>query len=381
MQKLEEEFLSSGGFFKDVLIEDVLEWQKNIFELNPLHLNKLTVEGNNKFPFYGQSVMNNGIISYECLQERVLNNKNSKPTILIHSNNQNLVYLETPFYLKDGHGATSVLQANCLTKNSALYLISIISKVIKEKFNYDFKATKIALKNTKIFVPYINQEPAFSYMEDFITELQAERLQELQGYLKVTGLSDYTLTEEEQRAIEGLKSTVEQEMFTMQDIFRITTSAKKFNAKDLSFDGIYPYVVRTEKDNGIRGYITEDKKYLNPENTISFGQDTATMFYQKNAYFTGDKIKIFSLKNKILNRSIALYLITRMKKSFSVFSWGSMFNEEVLNKTEIYLPINNGQIDYSKMELITSAVQKLVIADVVKYADRELSAYQSVIGK
>ncbi|MCK9109464.1 restriction endonuclease subunit S [Haemophilus influenzae] len=381
MQKLEEEFLSSGGFFKDVLIEDVLEWQKNIFELNPLHLNKLTVEGNNKFPFYGQSVMNNGIISYECLQDRVLNNKNSKPTILIHSNNQNLVYLETPFYLKDGHGATSVLQANCLTKNSALYLISIISKVIKEKFNYDFKATKIALKNTKIFVPYINQEPAFSYMEDFITELQAERLQELQGYLQVTGLSNYTLTEEEQRAIEGLKSTVEQEMFTMQDIFRITTSAKKFNAKDLSFDGIYPYVARTEKDNGIRGYITEDKKYLNPENTISFGQDTATMFYQKNAYFTGDKIKIFSLKNKILNRSIALYLITRMKKSFSVFSWGSMFNEEVLNKTEVYLPINNGQIDYSKMELIISAVQKLVIADVVKYADRELSAYQSVIGE
>ena len=381
MQKLEEEFLSSGGFFKDVLIEDVLEWQKNIFELNPLHLNKLTVEGNNKFPFYGQSVMNNGIISYECLQDRVLNNKNSKPTILIHSNNQNLVYLETPFYLKDGHGATSVLQANCLTKNSALYLISIISKVIKEKFNYDFKATKIALKNTKIFVPYINQEPAFSYMEDFITELQAERLQELQGYLKVTGLSNYTLTEEEQRAIEGLKSTVEQEMFTMQDIFRITTSAKKFNAKDLSFDGIYPYVARIEKDNGIRGYITEDKKYLNPENTISFGQDTATMFYQKNAYFTGDKIKIFSLKNKNLNCSISLYLITRMKKSFSAFSWGSMFNEEVLNNTEIYLPINNGQIDYSKMELIISAVQKLVIADVVKYADRELSAYQSVIGK
>ncbi|HHF1966258.1 TPA: type II restriction endonuclease, partial [Haemophilus influenzae] len=76
-----------------------------------------------------------------------------------------------------------------------------------------------------------------------------------------------------------------------------------------------------------------------------------------------------------------LYLITRMKKSFSVFSWGSMFNEEVLNKTEIYLPINNGQIDYSKMELIISAVQKLVIADVVKYADRELSAYQNVIGE
>lgn len=255
----------------------------------------------------------------------------------------------------------------------AQYFITILNKfqtVYQGGLVRDFEDT---FNKSEFFLPFKNNKVDLSYIQEFITELQ--------GYLQVTGLSNYTLTEEEQRAIEGLKSTVEQEMFTMQNIFRITTSAKKFNAKDLSFDGIYPYVARTEKDNGIRGYITEDKKYLNPENTISFGQDTATMFYQKNAYFTGDKIKIFSLKNKILNRSIALYLITRMKKSFSVFSWGSMFNEEVLNKTEIYLPINNGQIDYSKMELIISAIQKLVIADVVKYADRELSAYQSVIGE
>lgn len=40
----------------------------------------------------------------------------------------------------------------------------------------------------------------------------------------------------------------------------------------------------------------EEEKYLNEENTISFGQDMATMFYQKNPYFIGDKIKILKLK-------------------------------------------------------------------------------------
>ena len=56
----------------------------------------------------------------------MLNNKEGKPTILIHSNNQNVIYLETPFYLKDGHGATSVLQSERLNEKNALYIITCI---------------------------------------------------------------------------------------------------------------------------------------------------------------------------------------------------------------------------------------------------------------
>lgn len=33
-------------------------------------------------------------------------------------------------------------------------------------------------------------------------------------------------------------------------------------------------------NNVQRGYIIEDEKYLNEGNTISFGQDTATAYYQ-----------------------------------------------------------------------------------------------------
>ena len=101
------------GEFK---IEDVLVWQKSIIELNPLHLSSLTISDEKKYPFYGQATTNNGIIEYRHLKESVLNNPLGKPTILVHSNNQNTVYLETPFYLKDGHGATSVLQSENLDK-------------------------------------------------------------------------------------------------------------------------------------------------------------------------------------------------------------------------------------------------------------------------
>lgn len=85
--------------FKEYKIEDVLTWQPQK-EIDPLKIPSLTVKSNTVYPFYGQATLNNGIISYLSLTDSVLNNPDGKPTILIHSNNQNVVYLQSPFYLK-----------------------------------------------------------------------------------------------------------------------------------------------------------------------------------------------------------------------------------------------------------------------------------------
>ncbi|EPU9516440.1 restriction endonuclease subunit S [Escherichia coli] len=156
-------------------------------------------------------------------------------------------------------------------------------------------------------------------------------------------------------------------------MFSIQTPKKKFNANKLTFNGNYPYVARGSNNNGIKGYIDEDELYLNPGNTISFGQDTATMFYQENAYFTGDKIKIFSLRHGELNSRIAVFLISAMKKSFSTFSWGSSsFNENVLNKVKINIPTFNNVPAYNYM---VKYIEELEAAHI-----EELEAYLLVSG-
>ena len=158
--------------FKEFKLEDILNWQPQK-EIDPLKIKELTVIGKNKYPFYGQATINNGIISYECLKSEVLNNTLSSPTILIHSNNQNCVYLETPFYLKDGHGATSVLQNKNLNELNAQFLISCIKKVIIARFSYDEKATKIALKNTYIQLPVSdNNQIDYAFMETYIRAIE-----------------------------------------------------------------------------------------------------------------------------------------------------------------------------------------------------------------
>ena len=171
------------GAFK---IEDVLVWQKNISELNPLHLDSLSVSDEQKYPFYGQATNNNGIIEYRHLQDDVLNNKQGKSTILIHSNNQNTVYLDTPFYLKDGHGATSVLQSEYLDKMTAQFFMASIKKVILQKYTYNSKATKIELKNTDINLPINpNKTPNYAYMSLVISAMQKVVIKNVVDYLDV----------------------------------------------------------------------------------------------------------------------------------------------------------------------------------------------------
>lgn len=163
-------------------------------------------------------------------------------------------------------------------------------------------------------------------------------------------------------------------IFKIGELFEIATPKKKFNANTVKFGGLYPYVVRTSSNNGIRGYITEDTKFLNNANTISFGQDTATIFYQSSPYFTGDKIKILTYKECKLNERLATYLITMMRKAFSLFSWGvSSFDVNVLSNVEIPMPVNKyGNIDYHYIE---ARVRELEEARV-----RELEAYLKAAG-
>jgi hypothetical protein len=362
------------GEFK---IQDVLEWQSQK-EINPLKLEELKDETERIYPFYGQATKNNGIISYNQLTNEVLNNKNGKPTILIHSNNQNIIYLETPFYLKDGHGATSVLQNKKLSKTNQMFVIASIDKVVKSKYSYNNKATKIELKNTVITLPILkNGKIDFDFMESFIAELEAECIAKLDAYLSVTGLKNYTLTAEEKQVLKDFENgIIEFSEFKIGELFEINSYKKRFDANKVVISEIgMPYIVRTSLNNGVRGYLNEDEQFLNEGNTISFGQDTATVFYQEKPYFTGDKIKIIKSKDNRFNKLNGLFFISTMTKSFSSFTWGgSSFNIKIIANQLMKLPTKNQEPNYAIMGTLISAIQKLVVKEVVLYTDRKIAA-------
>ena len=349
----------------------------------------------NGIPYVVQSVFNN-MVARNVNKNWLI--ENNEPPV---SGNRIALGVTLPAvsYQSKEFGASQIITAKAewLNEKRGLFIAIAISKLMYQ-FSYGRKPGMQIYREMKIHLPVQNGAIDFAFMENFIAELEAERIAELEAYLRVTGLSDYILTEEERAVLEafrngkiswgGVKLPNGQEvtnigwkMFRIGELFEINSYKKRFDANKVQIEEAgFPYVVRTALNNGIRGYIKEDEEFLNEGNTISFGQDTATMFYQEKPYFTGDKIKIVKCKDESFNKLNAQFFITAMGKAFSSFSWGSSsFSVEIIKNQNISLPSTQGIPLYAYMEVFIRAVQKLVIKDVVQYADRKIEATRKVV--
>ena len=346
--------------YKKFKMIDVLNWQSQK-EIDPLKIKELTVESDRKYPFYGQATINNGIISYLSLKESVLNNKEGLPTILIHSNNQNIVYLETPFYLKDGHGATSVLQSPYLNETIALYLITCIKKVITEKFTYNEKATKIALKNTEIELPIKEDENIdYDYMEQYVDEMIKKTKMELNTELSKTKTE---LLEEEKKALNNYKNgSIIFEKFDFEELFVSENGDTDIQQKDIDNQGEI-VISAGEYNNGIVGRSSIRAKILD-KNTITIDMFGNVNFRDFN-YKMVTHARVFSIrfKDKELTIEEGLFIEAQMKYLKEVFSYNDMASWEKIRKRKIDLPTKGNKIiDFEFMNNYVKAIQKNVIA-------------------
>ncbi|MBP5787769.1 MAG: restriction endonuclease subunit S, partial [Kiritimatiellae bacterium] len=148
--------------------------------------------------------------------------------------------------------------------------------------------------------------------------------------------------------------------FKIGELFEVRTPPKRFNANAVTFGGNHPYVVRTSLNNGRRGCILADTRFLSEGKTISFGQDTATIFYQDEPYFTGDKIKVLKFKPCELDFRMAVFLIAVMRKAFANFTWGaSSFNERILKDVSIELPVDTSTAKTPDFEWMRERIRAL----------------------
>lgn len=353
-------------------LSDIFNWQSQK-EIDPLKINLLTVEGCYKYPFYGQSTVNNGIISFLTLKPEVLNNKYGKPTILIHSNNQNIVYLETPFYLKDGHGATSVLQSDMLNEKNALYIIACIKKVITKKFAYNDKATKIALKNTYIELPVKNDGTInYKYMENYVNNTEKNIMNNLFFNLNKYGLDKYNLSQSEIdifNRFEGKK--IKYSRFKITDIFDVKNTNSIMKKDIILNSGNTPYVTASEGDNSISGYITYKNQLIEEGNSIMIGGKTLVITYQPKDYYSNDSHNLaLYIKNcKGRTEKAQLFMVAALYKSLKpLYTWGDSISKKKIQNNYVFLPVNSdGNIDFEIMETYIEIQEKLAVKGVIEW--------------
>ena len=381
MQKLEEEFLASGGEYKETSIQQYFEKIK--INSLPYSANDLKGKYDEEYclPALTAGVDNQGLAFFVPRKGATI----LKNVISVSANGANtgVMYYQPKEFtvLQDSYAIR--FKNETPSKNAYLYLVSALQKSILFRYDWSNKAGWERIKNEPFTLPLLNNKPAFSYMEDFITELQAERLQELQaerlqelqGYLQVTGLSNYTLTEEEQRVIDDLDN-IKWGTFNIEKLFGKATRGKRLKSAD-RISGDLPFVTAGENDTGISAFIGNDVEPFKA-NTITIDMFGSAK-YRNYQYGADDHIAVVHC-DKLAKESV-LFLTSAIHKVSNAgqFSYSKNFYAKDADELNISLPIKNSKPNYEQMEIIGSAVQKLVIADVVKYADRELSAYQSVI--
>lgn len=120
--------------------------------------------------------------------------------------------------------------------------------------------------------------------------------------------------------------------------------------KDLS-KGIR-YITRTSENNGCELLANRndiDEKYIQKGNAITVGDTTATCFYQKEEFITGDHMVV--IRAKWLNELTGLFIVSLLNREMYKYSYGRAFVMDKIKETILNLPVTKeGTPDWQFME-------------------------------
>ncbi len=380
-------------------------------------LSKKDCVENGKIPLFTSDSKNNGIVGYvNCKPSYKL--KNNQCMVVFGDHTRTFNIAKNDFCIADN---VKVLKP---IKDFSIRILLFINtmwgkKIIDKGYARHWSLAKTA-KIQLPLKPTANAQTIdgidFNFMEKFIAELEqcrlAEleqcRLAELEAYLKATGLSNTTLSNDEENALNlfnGKNSGGNTpcgliwQSFKLGDLFEkldLKFKKKTFNKqKDISkvqtseFD--LPLVNAKNGDNGIM-YYGRSSDFESAEMTIDIVNDgavsTANVYPQLlktgvlyNAYLI--KPKFTPTRETLLFFTPCIYKAIKLKFSYeNKASWNKVKNELISLPLK---PTANTQtldgIDFNFMHTFINALMKQTIQGVVQYCDAKIQATKEAISQ
>nr|WP_239637780.1 restriction endonuclease subunit S [Campylobacter concisus] len=371
---MEREFRSNGGEFKEYKVTNLFNYSRGTRLIK-------SNRQDGKYPLVTAGEFNQGIKGFiEPNTQKIYNN-----AITIDMFCNAFVHLDD-FCCDDN---ILVLQSKNPINHKALFYIATVMNMDKYKFGYGKQYRMNSLEAHKIFLPTLGGEINFSFMEKFIEELERERVEELDAYLLATGLKNYKLTQSEKTALakfdEFSRRRGVAKKFKIGDLF-LVVSNPQLNKESFHFsdNGEYPYFTRTVLNNGIAGYVDYlDEKHKINGNSLAVGMLGMQFFYMKKDFYAGQFTKTIYPKFDNFNKDIAQYFICWLNKKQNFYQSHLVRDfERLFNETTILLPISeDGKINYKFIKDFIKAIEKLVIKDIVLWADKKIEATKKVVNK
>ena len=364
----------------------------DLFEINPTKYYRLEnseiISQNGTVPLVSNASVDNGVMGFSNLE--ALNKGNSITC------SDTTIGADTMYYQKDDFIGYQHIQRfepkfSHFNDKIASFIISVCRHSTQNKgYDYGFKFNRTEMNKTIIQLPLKEKSLDFSnpcdniknidfdFMESFIRELEEERIRELNAYLLATGLKDYTLAPEEENALEAFK-TLQWGEFEFKQIFNNIKQGRRLKKEDQK-EGTIPFVMSGTTNTGVVGYISNPVASF-PSNSITvdiFGNT----FYRNFDFGAGDDTGVYWNDKENYSKDEMLFFTAAMGKSlFGKFDYGNKLRSSQSFDIKMQLPTKNNKPDYATMETFIKAVEKLVIKDVVLYADSKIKATENVVKK
>ena len=311
-----------------------------------------------------------------------------------------------------------------MTESIGLFLVSHFHW-LPQVYNYSNMCSFNKIKDSTITLPTLDELdenspysdegfiPDWDYMEKCVgefeelrvAELEEIRVSELEAYLVETGLSDYQLTDEDIEILSSL-GIKDGDALKLCEEFKIVDIAKveygnKFDKNKMSRQNpSINFVSRTASNNGVSDFVDNNGTVPYKEGliTLALGGSIGSCFLQEQPFYTGQNVGVIDLGDIDYHAKIYFTeaLGYKCKQSFSAF--GNEINKHLKTDLSVSLPIKQdekgnpvidpehkyhpeGHIpDWEFMERYIRAIEKVVIADVVKYKDEVIEKTKEVVG-
>ena len=320
------------------------------------------VEGTG-YDYVTRTSMNQGILQTTGFVNK--ENINAPGTWSLGLLSMDFFYRHKPWYA--GQFVRKIIPKIMIPKNVVPFFSTILNKqksvllsVLVRSVDKTFKSISVKLPET------VEGKIDFDFMESFISELEAERVAELSAYLKVSGLDNCELSEAEAQAISDYNSYI-WKSFNLKDLYGKSTRGKRLKSED-RIPGMLPFVTAGEAEEGISAFIDNDVEVFD-KNTITIDMFGSAK-YRNYRYGADDHVAVVHTESVPMKAAIFVTSACHKAAHTGKFDYGHNFYAKDADTLDIKLPAKDGKPDYEAMAALISAVQKLVIKDVVLYANK-----------
>ncbi len=367
-----------------------VEWGEfklgDLFEINPTKYYRLQneeiISKNGNVPLVSNSSTENGVMGFSNLKPL---NKGNTLTCSDTTLGADTMFYQQKDFIGYSHIQHLVPKFKPFNKEIASAIISACIVATSKKYDYGNKFNRDAMNKTIIHLPTKNGKIDFEFMESFIAELEAERINKLDDYLIANGFNNYVLTDEEKQVLEAFRNdknsmggvvdnqvvvNLKWRKFNLEKLFGKATRGKRLKGDDRIL-GDLPFVTAGETDEGVSAFIGNNVNIF-PENTTTIDMFGSAK-YRNYKYGGDDHVAVVHTEN--LPKLASIFVTTSIHKTSynGQFNYGRNFYAKDADELNISLPAVNNQPNYELMEILISAIQKLVLKDVVLYVNNKIN--------